>query len=125
MENKYEVINVETLNDDTTLYTIINLETQEEYSCIIEEQPNKKAKVLVDDLANIYDIGEALFQYDLDLLPILPLNMITIDMERDYENYYPGKGDCRFYTDDEYSAAYNAEEERIKELRKTIKQLVK
>ncbi len=125
MDNKYEVINVESINDNTTLYTIIDTNTNEDYSCIIEEQPKGKAKILADDLANIYDISEALFQYDLDLFPILPMDMITRDMERDYENYYPGKGDCRFYTDDEYSAAYNAEEERIKELRKTIKQLVK
>ena len=125
MDNKYEVINVESINENTTLYTIIDTNTNEDYSCIIEEQQKGKAKILADDLANIYDISEALFQYDLDLFPILPMDMITRDMERDYENYYPGKSHCLYDTDDDFYKAYLEEEKRVNKLRKNIKQLVK
>jgi len=125
MDNKYEVINTEQLNDNTLLFTIIDNHSKDYYSCILEKQKNKKAKVLVDDLANIYDIGEALFQYDLDLFPILPLYMITKDMERDYENYHPGKSNSSFKTDEDFYEAYYLEEKRITKLRKNNKQLVK
>ena len=125
MENKYEVISEEIINDKTTLYTIIDKNTREDYSCIMEQQEKGNVKVLVDDLANIYDVGEALFQHDLDLFPYLPKYMITKEMERDYENYYPGKAKSMFKTDNDFFKAYYEEEERINKLRGNIKQLVK
>ena len=51
--------------------------------------------------------------------------MITKEMERDYENYYPGKANSIFKTDNDFYKAYCAEEERIKQLRGNVKQLVK
>ena len=38
MENKYEVISEEIINDKTTLYTIIDKNTRDDYSCIMEQQ---------------------------------------------------------------------------------------
>ena len=125
MENKYEVISEENINEKTTLYTIIDNNTRDDYSCIIETLENGKIKILVDDLANIYDVGEALFQHDLDLFPILPKYMITKEMEREYDNYYPGKAKSIFKTDNDFYKAYYAEEERIKQLRGNVKKLVK
>ena len=125
MENKYEVISEENINEKTTLYTIIDNNTRDDYSCIIETFENGKIKILVDDLANIYDVGEALFQHDLDLFPILPKYMITKEMEREYDNYYPGKAKSIFKTDNDFYKAYYTEEERIKQLRGNVKKLVK
>ena len=114
MNNKYEVIEKENTSKNTEIYTLINLETQEEYMCLLEKNEDKRtSKILIDEVANVYDVGEALFQYDLDLFPYLPNYMITIDMYRGYEDYYPGKGNCLFDTDEDFIKAYEEEEFRI------------
>ena len=125
MENKYEVTNAETMNENTILYTINDIETSEEHSCLLIIKPNHKAKVLTDDMANKFDIGEALFQYDLDILPYLPLYMVSYDMYREYQDYHPGKGNCLFDLPDEYEKAYLEEEKRVSNMRSMIKQLIK
>ena len=125
MENKYEVISVKRLNDNINLFNINDLETYEKHSCLIIMNQNKKAEVLTDDTANKFDVGEALFQYDLDLLPFLPLNMISIDMYREYQDYYPGKGKCSFNLQEDYIDAYIKEEERIGKIKETNKLLIK
>ncbi len=124
MENKYEVIAEERINKNTRLYTLVDFKTKNDYSCIIEEDSNN-VKVLADDLANIYDIGEALFQHDLDIFKLLPKYMITPNMAHEYNNYYPGKGNSLFKNDEEFKLAYKEEEQRIKSLPKKEKKLVK
>ena len=112
MKTKYEVINEETIKKNTILYTLTNIATNEEYSIIIEKKDNK-SNVLVDDTANIFDVGEALFQYDMDLFTELPKYMITPNMARAYQDYYPGKGDSSFKSMEDYEKAYKLEEDRI------------
>ena len=63
MENKYEVIAEERLNNTTRLFTIVDFKTKNDYSCIIDEEEPNNVKILVDDLANSYDVGEALFKH--------------------------------------------------------------
>ena len=124
MENKYEVIAEERINKNTRLYTLVDFKTKNDYSCIIEEDSNN-VKVLADDLANIYDIGEALFQHDLEIFKLLPKYMITPNMANEYNNYYPGKGNSYFKNEEEYNLAYKEEEQRINSLPKKEKKLVK
>lgn len=124
MENKYEVINEDIINENTTLYNIKNLYTKEEYSCLLEKN-NDNSRILLDDNANIYDTAEALFQYDLDLFNVLPRYMKTPNMVRCFEDYYPGKGNCNFRSDEEYLEAYEYEEKRINKLEEAVKRLTK
>ena len=124
MDNKYEVITEEIIDKNTILYTIKNIYTKEEYSCLIESNSDN-TRVLLDDNANIYDTAEALFQYDLDLYNKLPKYMITPNIVRCYEDYYPGKGNCNFRDDSDYQGAYKFEEERINKLEKGTKKLIK
>ena len=124
MDNKYTVISKEEINDKVDLYTLVDLYSHDDYSCIIDRS-SKKPSVLMDDLANKFDVGEALFQYDLDILPYLPLYMVSYDMYREYQDYHPGKGNCLFDLPDEYEKAYLEEEKRVSNMRSMIKQLIK
>ena len=123
MDNKYEIINEEIIDKNTLLYTAINISTKEQYLCVIDNLDSPIC--LVDDNANKYDIAEAIFQYDLDLFPIIPKDMITPNMYREYQDYYPGKGDCIFKTDEDYEKAYQLEEERVNKQKRPVKHLVK
>lgn len=111
MDNKYDVINEEIINKKTTLYTISG--NNDIYLCLIEKNDDKDSRILFDDMANMYDIAEALFQYDLDLFKVLPNYMITPDIERCYNDYYPGTAKCLFKNDEEFAKAYTVESERI------------
>ena len=72
MENKYEVIAEERINKNTRLYTLVDFKTKNDYSCIIEEDSNN-VKVLADDLANIYDIGEIQLNWGDNIWELLNL----------------------------------------------------
>lgn len=124
MDNKYEVIDEEVIDKKTKLYSIKDLINNDIYTCVIKKESDKKTRVLYDEAANMFDIGEALFQYDLDILPLLPRNMITPDMFREYQDYYPGKGNCIYDNDKIFEKVYLEEENRVNKLR-NIKQLVK
>ena len=124
MDNKYTVISKEEINDKVDLYTLVDLSSHGDYSCIIDRS-SKKPSVLMDDLANKFDVGEALFQYDLDILPILPIDMVSFNMEREYNDYYPGKGKSLYKIYEDYQKDYDKEEERVNILKQNVKKLVK
>ena len=124
MENKYIVLGEDLITKECRIYTILNLENHEEYSCTIDES-EKEIKISVDEKANLFDIGEALFQYELEMHDILPSYMISFDMEKAYEDYYPGKGRCDFKTEEEYKKAYKEEQNRVKNYKKKEKQYIK
>lgn len=124
MDNKYEVIDEEIIDKKTKLYSIKDIDTNDTYTCVIKKESDKKTRVLYDESANMYDIAEALFQYDLDILPLLPIEMITQDMFREYQDYYPGKGNCIYDKDEIFEKAYLEEVKRVNKIH-NIKQLVK
>lgn len=125
MENKYEVTNMEKIGKHIRLYTLKDIKTNKEYSCLTEKQTNGKIQILSDDSANIFDVSEALFQNDLDIFPLLPLALVTPNIAREYENYHPGKGYCLFKTEKDYNDTYKVEENRVKEINQKIKKLVR
>ncbi len=124
MNTKYEVTDMEMITKNIRLYTLKDLNNNE-YSCITEKQNNGKIELLADDNANIFDISEALFQHDLEIFKLLPLALITPDIAREYENYYPGKAYCLYKTDKDYQDLYKLEENRIKEMNKKVKKLIR
>ena len=126
MDNKYLLINKEKVSDRIDLYTLYDKYSGEDYSCILEKSSSsKRVHALIDDVANKFDVAEAIFQNDLDILPILPLDMITFDMEMEYNDYYPGKGRSQFTLREDYEKAYLEEEKRIGKLKDSVKQLKK
>ena len=125
MENKYEVIAEERLNNTTRLFTIVDFKTKNDYSCIIDEEEPNNVKILVDDLANSYDVGEALFKHDINLFNILPKYMKTPNMIQEYNSEYNEKEHSPLINKEDFDLLYKEEEQRIQLLRKNEKKLVK
>lgn len=114
MNNRYKVVSVKQKKYSTSinvLYTIKDIDTNEEFSCYIEDNLDGTHKYIryLDEDGNIFDLVEALVEYDDSIYNLLDSEVISPDLEKRHkENNNRSK-----YNMDEYLKVYNKEEKAI------------
>lgn len=115
MNNRYKVVDVKRRyysSSINVLYTIKDINTEEEFSCYIDDRLDGSHKYIrwLDEDGNIFDLVLALVDYDDSIYELLDGEIISPDLEKCHK---ASNKKSNYKSEEEYLKVYNKEEKSI------------